>query len=300
MSMIKLLLTSALIVMSLALTTGPLVASEAASLKNWLSQLVSDREIGVTQTYAYGAHPRQKLDVYTPRLPCPDGPIVIFWYGGSWTSGAKGAYAFVGSALAARGMTTVIPDYRLYPEVRFPDFVTDAANAYMWTVTSLALRAGQPPRPVFLMGHSAGAHTAALLAYDSSYLAASTLKPAGFIGLAGPYAFDPTTWNSTKAIFATAKTADSARPVTFIKRGTPPSLLLHGADDTTVKPFNFKDVVAALQSVDTPVEHALYPGIGHVGLVLSLAGPLRWRAPTLDQTLAFIDRHAGAAKRCLP
>jgi acetyl esterase/lipase len=280
------------------ITTGPSVAAETFSAKDWLSRLVADRNVGAIRSEAYGAHPRQKLDIYQPKSPCPDGPIVVFWYGGSWTSGAKGTYAFVGSALAARGITTVVPDYRVYPEVRFPDFVTDAASAYQWTVRSLAQRPGASPRPVFLMGHSAGAHTAALLAFDAAYLANTNQKPAGFIGLAGPYAFDPTSWNSTKAIFATAKTADSARPVVFVKRGAPPSLLLHGEDDTTVKPFNYRDLSTALKAVGTPVETALYPGIGHVGLVLSLAGPLRWRAPTLDATVAFVERHAGGAKRC--
>jgi acetyl esterase/lipase len=287
------------VAVSMLLLTGSRVAADTFSMTDLLSRAVSDRDVVITRGQAYGAAPRQTLDVYAPKIPCPDGPIVIFWYGGSWKRGSKGAYAFVGSALAARGVTTVVPDYRLYPEVRFPDFVVDGASAYRWTVRSLAERVGTSARPVFLMGHSAGAHTAALLAYDTAYLAATNLKPSGFIGLAGPYAFDPTTWNSTKAIFATANSADSARPVTFIKSGAPPSLLLHGADDTTVKPFNFKDVAVALQAVGTPVEQALYPGIGHVGLVLSLAGPLRWRAPTLDVTLAFIDKYAGTAKRCL-
>jgi dipeptidyl aminopeptidase/acylaminoacyl peptidase len=138
------------------------------------------------------------------------------------------------------------------------------------------------------------------LAFDTSYLAGIDHKPAGFIGMSGPYAFDPTTWDSTKAIFATAKTADSARPVTFARAGAPPSLLLHGADDTTVKQFNYQELATALKAVGTPVKTKLYPGVGHPGLVLSLAGPLRWRAPTLTDILDFIDQHAGSSKRCRP
>jgi acetyl esterase/lipase len=285
---------------ALSLLIGLSVAAEATSVQEWFSLLVADRDVKILRDQSYGVHPRQKLDVYSPIVPCPDGPIVVFVYGGSWTRGHKGSYAFAGAALAAQGVTTVIPDYRLYPDVRFPDFIVDAAQAYRWTVKSLAAPEGKPPRPIFLMGHSAGAHTAALLAFDNAYLAGVTLKPAGFIGLAGPYAFDPTTWNSTKAIFATAKTADSARPVTFARAGAPPSLLLHGADDTTVKQFNYQELAAALKAAGTPVKTTLYPGIGHVGLVLSLAGLLRWRAPTLTDTLDFIDGHIGSSKRCLP
>jgi acetyl esterase/lipase len=279
---------------------GLSVAAEATSVQEWFSLLVADRGVKISRDESYGVHPRQKLDVYTPIIPCPDGPIVVFVYGGSWKRGHKGSYAFAGAALAAQGVTTVIPDYRLYPDVRFPDFVVDAAHAYRWTVKSLAAPEGKPPRPIFLMGHSAGAHTAALLAFDTSYLAGIDHKPAGFIGMSGPYAFDPTTWDSTKAIFATAKTADSARPVTFARAGAPPSLLLHGADDTTVKQFNYQELATALKAVGTPVKTKLYPGVGHPGLVLSLAGPLRWRAPTLTDILDFIDQHAGSSKRCRP
>ena len=268
------------------------------------STLVADRGPGVTRDIAYGSNPRQKLDVYQPNPACASGPIIMFLYGGAWTSGDRATYSFVGSALAARGITTIVPDYRLYPEVKFPGFVDDAALAYVWIAKNFAEReatSGSKPRQIFLMGHSAGAHTAALLAYDPGYLAragAKLPKPAGLIGLAGPYAFDPTTWPSTKAIFATAKSADSARPVSFVRADAPPALLLHGAADTTVKLFNTRDLAAALKSAGTPVETAEYPGIGHIGLVLTLAGPLRWRAPTLEAVVSFAMRAAGPPAAC--
>lgn len=264
------------------------------------SRFVAERGPTITSGIAYGANPRQKLDVYRPKVPCPDGPVVVFLYGGGWNSGDRGTYGFAGSALAARGITAVVPDYRLHPEVKFPGFVDDAAMAYAWVAKNVA-QSGGKNRPIVLMGHSAGAHSAALLAYDPSYLAragANLPKPAGLIGLAGPYAFDPTTWPSTKHIFDTAKTADSARPVAFVRAGAPPALLLHGADDTTVKLYNTRDLVTALKAAGTAVETAEYPGIGHIGLVLTLAGPLRWRAPTLDAAVRFVERVAGGKGKC--
>jgi acetyl esterase/lipase len=273
---------------------GAILLLSKNPIRDTLSWVVSDRGVNVVRDQSYGAHPRQKLDIYSPAKACPDGPIVVFWYGGAWTRGDRAAYAFAGAALAARGITTVVPDYRLYSEVRFPAFIEDAAAAYAWSVRHLA-GAGSGQRAVFVMGHSAGAHIAALLAYDENYIrqaGAGLPRPKGLIGLAGPYAFDPTTWASTKDIFATASTADSARPVAFVRPGAPPSLLLHGAADTTVRLFNTRDTVAALKKSGTPVETAEYPDIGHVGLILTLAAPLRWRAPTLNAVVSFVERTA--------
>ena len=280
--------------------TGTFTPMAFLSSGEVFSRFVAERGPTIKSAIPYGGNLRQKLDVYQPKAQCADGPIVLFLYGGAWNSGDRGTYGFAGAALANRGITTVVPDYRLFPEVKFPGFVDDAALAYAWVVKNLAQTGGKT-RPIFLMGHSAGAHSAALLAFDPSYIArsgASSPRPAGFIGLAGPYAFDPTTWPSTKDIFSTAKSADSARPVAFVRAGAPPSLLLHGADDTTVKLFNTRDLAKALKAAGTPVETVEYPGIGHVGLVLTLAAPLRWRAPTLDATVKFVERIVGGKGNC--
>ena len=137
------------------------------SFRNGVSALVSESDVTIKDGTIYGAHDRHRLDVYRPAMAGTDGPIVLFLYGGGWKSGDRRTYRFVGSALASRGITTVIPDYRLYPEVRFPSFVDDAALAYDWTWKNIASQGGKP-RPIILLGHSAGAHTGALLAYGPS------------------------------------------------------------------------------------------------------------------------------------
>ena len=122
----------------------------------------------VAQGLPFGAGPRRTLDVYSPARRDP-APIVVFFYGGSWDSGAKEMYRFVGGALAARGCVVVIPDYRLYPDVRFPAFMDDAAAAVAWTHANAANFGGDPHR-LFLMGHSAGGQIATLLALDAGFL----------------------------------------------------------------------------------------------------------------------------------
>ena len=88
---------------------------------------------GVARGVAYGASPRQHLDVNAPVATQNSLlPVVVFFYGGAWSSGRREYYAFVGRALAAQGFVVVIPDYRLVPEVRFPTFLEDGAAAVRW------------------------------------------------------------------------------------------------------------------------------------------------------------------------
>lgn len=257
------------------------------------SRIASDSGVAVERGLAYGPNARHRLDVYRPASGGDAGPIVLFIYGGGWKSGERSMYGFVGSALAARGITTVIADYRLYPETPFPGFVEDGALAYAWVARSLAMPRG---RPIVLAGHSAGAHTAALLALDRGYLDrldASLPRPVALIGLSGPYAFDPTTWPSTQDVFAPAANApDTARPVTFASNEAPPTLLMHGLDDETVRLFNMRELAAALTKAGVPVEALELKGLGHFGVVQAMARGFRWRAPVLERMVAFIEKYA--------
>ncbi len=268
---------------------------------------VTERGVKVTNGVIYGAGERRKLDIYqslaktgeaASASDTDDGPIAIFFYGGSRQQGDRALYEFVGRALAKKGVTTVIPDYRLYPDVKFPAFMDDAADAYEFVARTMAMRPGGKNRPIVLIGHSAGAHMAALLALDPSYLAkrgTDMPPPAVLIGLAGPYAFDPTTWPSTKVVFSDVKDPDTARPIAFAKRGGPPTLLMHGLDDDTAKIYNMRDFAKALKASGTTVQTLEFEKIGHISIVTSIAKPLRGWAPTLQAMREFMIRHANLA-----
>ena len=254
-----------------------------------LNALVPDDGYRVEHGVAYGDLPRQRLDVYVPDELTGPAPIVVFFYGGGWESGSKGEFRFVGQALAARGFVTVIPDYRVYPEVRFPTFVEDGAAAVAWVRRNIGRFRGEP-RQIHLMGHSAGAHIAALLALDQRYLAAAGIEPGtpeSLVGLAGPYDFLPLTGATLKRIFAVDDMAET-QPITFADRSAPPALLLHGENDGTVRPANSEHLAAALAAAGNRVELKLYPNLDHVAVVAALAAPLRWLAPVLDDVTAFL------------
>lgn len=239
---------------------------------------------------AYGPHPRQKLDVYVPASKPAQAPVVVAFYGGSWNSGSKRDYGFLGRALSSRGFVTVIADYRLVPEVRFPVFLEDSAAVVAWTQANVA-RFNGDARNLYLLGHSAGAYNAVMIALDGRYLraaGASFSNIRGVIGLAGPYDFLPLAVDSTKQAFGQAKDLATTQPINFVTRDAPPMLLATGDDDTTVRPRNTLGLASKLQAAGVPVTVKQYPGVGHVGLLLALSRPLRASAPVLDDIDAFI------------
>ena len=234
----------------------------------------------------YGEGPRRKLDLYAPVTPGSDRPVIVWFYGGSWNSGARQHYAFAARGLAAQGFVVAVPDYRLVPEARFPAFVEDGAAAVRWVRANIAEYGGDPDR-IVVMGHSAGAYIAAMLASDPQWLGDDRAAVVGLVGLAGPYDFAPFDVDSTKAAFGEWPDAAQTQPVTFAGAGSPPALLLTGADDTTVKPRNSHALTQRLHDAGVEAEVIEYPGVGHIGILTALARPLRARTPVLRDATGF-------------
>jgi acetyl esterase/lipase len=279
----------------LRLTVGGLAAAcSGCSAFDLANAFVPRDTYDATTGIAYGEHERQRLDIYRPASTRDRAPVVVFFYGGNWNMGERGNYRFVAEALASHGIVTVIPDYRLYPDVRFPDFLYDCAAAVRWTIDHAAENGGDAKR-VFLMGHSAGAYNAAMLALNDEYLQRahvdrSSIK--GLIGLAGPYDFLPLTGPITKAVFGYPDTSMQTQPITFASKGDPPALLIHGSADDVVEPGNAVRLAAKLRANGVGVREIVYPGVGHVRLIGAMARPLRGSPPVLEDVAGYILRGA--------
>ncbi len=255
--------------------------------------------VTTTSTYtlsanlAYGTLSRQKLDIYTPTAPPPakGWPVVVFIYGGSWNVGERTQYKFVAEALAARGVMTLVADYRLYPEVRYPDFLSDSAQALAYSMDH-AVQLGGDPKRVFVMGHSAGGYNAAMLALDARWLTAVGHSPkelAGWIGLAGPYDFYPIVNPDAQPVFFHPNYPESSQPIGFASAGAPRSFLAAAVDDKLVNPQrNTVQLANKLRVAGVPVTLKLYSHASHATLIGAFAWPLRWIAPVLDDVQAFI------------
>lgn len=242
---------------------------------------------------AYGADPQHRLDVYIPDKGAPaPRPMIVFWHGGRWRSGDKSDYRFVGAALAELGFVAVLPNYRHYSQVRMPGFMDDTARAALWAGAHAGDYASDPQR-LYLMGHSSGAHMAALVTLDTRYfIAAGRAAPpiAGVIGLSGPYDFLPLLEADIQDMFGPPSNYPDSQPINFVRSGAPPMLLVHGLKDDTVWPKNSRNLASALSARDVPVTLKLYPRVGHADTIAALSAPARGRASTLDDIAAFVNQ----------
>ena len=246
------------------------------------------------ESIQYDAEARLSMDVYRPARGTTASAVVVFFYGGSWRSGQRNYYSFVGRALARRGVLVLIPDYRKAPEHPFPAFMHDGAKAVAWARSNVATMGGDPAR-IYLMGHSAGAQIAALLATDASYLAPHALKPrdlAGVIGLAGPYDFLPLTDPAVMQALGPASGWPRTQPINFVDGDEPPFLLIQGDKDRSVDPGNSVRLAERLRAQQQSVTVTMVPGVGHVGL---LNGFYSTRvSPVLEGSVDWIERGAVA------
>ncbi len=246
--------------------------------------------------FAYGSESRQRLDVYRPRSRRNTAPVVVFLYGGRWQSGSKDQYRLLGDALARRGVVVVVPDYRLYPEVKFPGWVEDAAQAVKWTRSNIE-RLGGDTAQIWVVGHSSGAHTAVLLALDNRYLrdagiSANAIR--GYISIAGPV---DTVWTDTdvQALMGPPDGWPATYPRTHIVEGIAEEreanlLFLHGSGDKTVSASNSTTLAARIRSGGGCARAVVYRGVGHVEIVVAFSVPQLRIAPVMSDVLDFIQR----------
>lgn len=281
-----------------SLAAGIASAASACSTAGVFNAL-APRDAGgrrVATSLSYGEGPRRTLDVYAPDERPAAGrkrPLLVFLYGGSWADGDKSIYPFVGTTFAARGYVTVIPDYRLAPEVRFPGFVEDCAAAVRWAVDNAATYDADPER-LFLLGHSAGAYNAMMLALDRRFLEAAGVEPVrvkAAAGLAGPYDFYPFDVAASQNAFGAFPDPEQTQPITFARADAPPLFLGTGDNDDTVQPRNSYALAQRQRALGAEAEVKTYAGVDHTGIVLALSRVFRGRAPVLSDVLSFFARH---------
>lgn len=240
----------------------------------------------------FGGDPRQKMDIYVPKALHAPAPMLLFFYGGGWQGGRRGEYLAFGQVFASAGIVTAVADYRLYPQVKYPAFVEDAAAALAFLRAHASTYGGDPAR-LFVSGHSAGAYNAVMLASEPAFLRARGGDLdwiAGVIGIAGPYNFLPMVQKEYVDMFHGPNNLDSM-PVNHVTGLRPPMLLVTGTRDRTVAPGNTKSMAARLRSAGSAVEEIHYRGMGHVGILLSLLPGLRGLAPLRRDMLDFIHAH---------
>ena len=273
-----------------------LASSGCSRTASWAANVGVDDDRIESRTYDTASH--LALDVHSP-VPRPGAagagaPVVVYFHGGRWRDGDRQAARFVGQRLADAGALVVVPDFRQAPAHAFPDFMHDAAKAVAWTRANAPRYGGDPSR-VFVMGHSSGAHIAALLGTDGRYLAGEGMAPkalAGVIGWSGPYDFLPIREVDLVDVFGTGERWPATQPVNFVDGDEPAFLLLHGADDDTVLPANSTSLHRKLGAAGIRSRLVTLPDTGHAGVLLELKLP--GTGPALAETLRFVGLGTGA------
>jgi acetyl esterase/lipase len=246
----------------------------------------------VHRELAYGQGSRQRFDLYLPKGASTPAPVLLFFYGGAFRAGRKSEYRIMGEAFAAKGIIVAVADYRIYPEGRFPDFLNDGAAALAAVHARVAEFGGDPSR-IFLAGHSAGAYIAVMMAANPAYVRAANADPSwirGVIAMAGRYHEIPLGDATGVEIFGGPARVET-RPAAFIDGKRPPMLLLAGAAESPEVLVSHSKLASHLKEHGNEVQEIIYPGIGHMGIMLALAPGFRGRAPLREDIARFVATH---------
>ncbi|MGV3492011.1 MAG: alpha/beta hydrolase [Devosia sp.] len=279
------------LVMLLVLLAGALPAMAQVTIFSPFNLAeATDRNVEKIADVAYADGKRKKLDIYLPTETTGPAPVVMFIYGGAWRAGDKFEYEFAGRAFAAAGFITVVPDYRLYPEVKYPDFLEDNAQAMRWIEDNIAKYGGDSSR-FFLAGHSAGAYNAVMLGLDSSFRReyGVTMPIRAIAGLSGPYNFYPFEYGEVRETFGDAPNPEGTQPINLITSEAPPILIASGTSDPIVRVQNSEALAAKLRSSGVWVTEKYYQGMGHLEPVIALGAMMRFRMPVLNDIVEFFQ-----------
>jgi acetyl esterase/lipase len=219
---------------------------------------------------------RHRLDLYAPP-GASNAPVVIFYYGGGWRSGNKDLFEHLGRAFAVRGYVAVIVNYRLTPHVKSPAHAHDCAAAAAW-VNSHVCKYGGDSETIFLIGHSAGAHLAALLGVDNHFLDSHGFDPAalrGVIAISGVYNLeehiDTTVFTSAEhvqdAFGDLPEELQKASPLWYVREGLPPFLVIVAEDDPEGLRSQAREFADALRGAGTDVVYISLKRRDHFSII---------------------------------
>ncbi|BBP46050.1 esterase [Thiosulfatimonas sediminis] len=271
-----------------------------------LNQLAEQDRVEVRENLVFDAQTGLTLDVYRPvEMADKPYPVIVFYWGGRWQEGDKSMYQFVGREFAKRGIVTVIPNYRLWPQVGYQGFLKDSAKAVEWTERSIAEFSGDQQR-IFLMGHSAGAYNALMLGLNTPFLAHSQRRLAGVIGISGPYDFLPFSSEDLPQIFAPEANFEQTQPIHWVDGKNSPALLIHSLDDDIVFPKNTRNLAQKISESGGEVETLYIKSLSHPLMIGVVSNILSWKAPIADKIEGFVkqmpavDVELSAAEEAMP
>ena len=238
-----------------------------------------------------------KLDVYKPKTKSEKKDILVFIHGGNWSNGSKKLYRFFGRGMARKGILTVVIDFRQYPSATYSGMAMDAAEAVAW-IRQHAAEYGGDPEKIFVAGHSAGAHLAALISTDNSYFDSLEIKsPVKGCILIDPFGLDMYTYLKKEEpykydVYRTVFTKDSVQwkrgsPVNHLHPGMPPFMLFRGGRTYPNIVEGTDRFAEALKKYQPDASVIVVPRKRHAGMIFSYTNP---RKKAYGQILEFMRK----------
>ena len=212
------------------------------------------------------------LDVYLP-VNASSFPMLLFLHGGSWQGGNKKSYRDLAQRFVREGVAVAVMNYRLSPQVQHPAHIQDVARAVAWLHEKMA-EWGADPKNLFVFGHSAGGHLAALLATDDTFLKAEKCDlavVAGVIPISGEYYIKAGQWPGVFGV--DEETARAASPATYVKPGLPPFLILYAGEESPRVQQDSQAFAKRLTEEKNKARSLEIPDRGHASLIHHLADP---------------------------
>lgn len=297
--------TASLAVTGVALWSLQTVAANASPGLMLLNTVSPKGEISVTKDLSYGDEPNQNLDIYYPKAlakaihnnhnPKADYPLVVFIHGGSWESGNKEQYAFVGRSLAKAGYVTAVINYRKAPEFIYPAFVKDTAQAIAWSYHN-ADKFYADANKVAVVGHSAGAFNAVAAVSNADFLQPYGLQPSDIktvVGIAGPYSYDFRKFSS-RSVFPKGATPEEVMPDSLLKAGSsgkqPSYLLMTAENDQVVHLSNTTKMEKALTQVGATVVTEEIKKANHATSIAAMSTSLTWVNSVRPQLISYLQQ----------
>lgn len=254
-----------------------------------LNTITPSKTFDKQKNISYGDHARQKFDIYAPAEAMPDSPVLVFIHGGGWDSGSKDMYKFFAEGFTSEGFTVAALNYRLYPDARYPDMLTDSAKGVA------AVAKLYPDQPLMLIGHSAGGYNSLMLALDDSFLKTAGVnmceRISGVISLAGPTGIVPMKKEPYITIFPDRLTKDDA-PLNNVNEPAPPLFLANGETDKTVYPDNAEQLHAKVQQRGGVSDLHIYDDMSHTDIIKVISRHFDGGSTLKDDILGFIGAHA--------
>jgi len=239
--------------------------------------------------FGFGDNARDRIDFYLAKdSDAKDNeskPLIVFIHGGGWSRGDKSMYKFMAEGLTRRGYDVALPNYRMYPEVIYPEFLNDNARAIA------AIHKKYPTRYLVLIGHSAGAYNSLMMAFKPAHLEAEGVYACytirGIVSLASPTGAFPMEDAPYTTIFPKLLQGDDA-PLNLTDQPLPPMLLINGDADVSVGAQNSEKLAEALAGRNIATAK-IYPGLNHTDVVSQFSSRGFLEGPVKDDVVAFIE-----------